>query len=128
MPEGILYDLESFHFMKKIDYFKRYYEEELAVLQQDDDKVDAITNELYDHEIERHLKGFKNNILDSIPQLKDESSEVYFDDFVNIIVANSGNVDPKILASILKLLVGVDKVTQPILLHTYWWKYSNKVL
>src|SRR4051794_6017887 len=132
MPEGSLYDLESFNFMKQIDYFKRYYEEELAALQQDGDKVDGITNELYDHEIEEHLKIFKNNILDSVPQLKDESfkldSELYFNDFVNVIATNSKNVDPKILASILKLLVGADKVTQPILLHTYWWRNSNEIL
>src|SRR5207249_305678 len=128
MPEGSLYDLKfpfSFYFMKQIDNFRRYYEEELAVLQQDDDKVDEITNELHDYEIEKHLKVFKNNILASVTQLKYKSfelaPELYFKDFVTVIAeSDSGNVDPKMLASILKLLIGVDKVTQPILLHTYW--------
>src|SRR3954453_13809309 len=91
MPAGSLYNLKfpfSFYFMKQIDNFKRYYEEEIALLQQDDDRVDKTTNELYDWEIEDHLKKFKNNILTSIPQLKDSPlelvPELYFNDFVTV--------------------------------------------
>ena len=102
------------------------------MLQQDDNRIDDITNELYDWVIEDHLKYFKNNILASVPRLKDsllESvPELYFDDFVAIIASHySGDVNTKILASILKLLIA-DKVYQPIFLHTYWWKNSNGIL
>src|SRR5205823_445303 len=98
-----------------------------------DGKVDSTTKKLYDYEIERHLKIFKDNILASVPQLKDKSfklaSELYFDDFVTVIAAgNSGNVNPKILSSILKLLIGPNKVTRPIFLHAYWWKNASEVL
>src|SRR5438034_8725321 len=111
--------------MKQIDGFRRYYEEEVAMLQKDD-KID-------DYVIEDHLKDFKNNILASIPQLKDSSlewvPELYFNDFVTVIAADdSGNKNTKLLAIILKLLIGTDKVYQPIFLHTYWWKNANEVL
>lgn len=48
--------------------------------------------------------------------------------FVTVIVNNSGNTNTKMLATILKLLIGVDKVYQPIFLHVYWWKNSNEIL
>ncbi|PKY42427.1 hypothetical protein RhiirA4_397377 [Rhizophagus irregularis] len=129
MAAGSLFDLKfpfSFYFMKQIDGFKRYYEEEVAMLQKDDDRVD-------DYVIENHLKDFKDNILASIPQLKDSLlerfSELYFNDFVTVIAADdSGNKNTKLLAIILKLLIGTDKVNQPIFLHTYWWKNANEVL
>ncbi|RIA86037.1 hypothetical protein C1645_741134 [Glomus cerebriforme] len=136
MPAGSLYDLKfpfSLYFMKQIDNFKRYYEEEIALLQQDDDNVDNTTNELYDWVIDEHLIKFKNNILTSIPQLKDSPlewvPELYFNDFVTVIAANDGgNKNTRMLAIILKLLIGADKVYQPIFLHTYWWKNANEVL
>ncbi len=50
MQAGSLLDLEfpfSFYFMKQIDNFKRHYEEEIAILQEDDDgRIDNETNEL----------------------------------------------------------------------------------
>ncbi|RIA93442.1 hypothetical protein C1645_819410, partial [Glomus cerebriforme] len=136
MPAGSLYDLKfpfSLYFMKQIDNFKRYYEEEIALLQQDDDNVDNTTNELYDWVIDEHLIKFKNNILTSILQLKDSPlewvPELYFNDFVTVIAANDGgNKNTRMLAIILKLLIGADKVYQPIFLHTYWWKNANEVL
>src|SRR5207248_535681 len=79
MPAGNLYDLKfpfSIYFMKQIDNFKRYYEEEIAMLKQDDDNVDSSTRELYDWVIEDHLKTFKNNILSSVPQLRDSPLEL----------------------------------------------------
>src|ERR1051325_4296609 len=66
MLTGSLHDLKfpfSFYFMEQIDNFKRCYEEELAFLQHDDDRIDSTTNELYGYEIETHLKGFKNNVI-----------------------------------------------------------------
>jgi hypothetical protein len=119
--------------MNNIDNYKRYYEEEIAILQQDEDRVDGTTNELYDWIIEDHLKDFKNNILSSVPQLKDNPlerfPELYFNDFVTVIATNdNGSLDTRMLSIILKLLIGADKVYQPILLHTYWWKNANDVL
>ncbi|PKC70591.1 hypothetical protein RhiirA1_439366 [Rhizophagus irregularis] len=136
MPAGSLYDLKfpfSLYFMKQIDNFKRYYEEEIALLQQDEDRVDSATNELYDWVIEDHLKNFKNNILTSVPQLRDSPlerfPELYFNDFVTVVASNDGGSrNTKMLSIILKLLIGADKVYQPILLHTYWWKNANEVL
>ncbi|GBB96188.1 hypothetical protein RclHR1_00270034 [Rhizophagus clarus] len=136
MPAGSLYDLKfpfSLYFMKQIDNFKRHYEEEIALLQQDEDRVDRTTNELYDWVIEDHLKDFKNNILTSIPQLRNSPlerfPELYFNDFVTVVAANDGGSrNTKMLTIILKLLIGADKVYQPILLHTYWWKNANEVL
>ncbi|GBB90017.1 hypothetical protein RclHR1_01690002 [Rhizophagus clarus] len=129
MSAGSLFDLKfpfSFYFMKQIDSFKRYYEEEVAMLQKDDDIAD-------DYVIDNHMKDFKNNILASIPQLKDSHlerfPELYFNDFITVIATDdSGNKNTKLLAKILKLLIGTDKVYQPIFLHTYWWKNANEVL
>ncbi|PKB92419.1 hypothetical protein RhiirA5_508285, partial [Rhizophagus irregularis] len=121
--------------MKQIDSFKRHYEEEISILQKDDDKIDDETNELYDYVIEDHLKDFKNNLFTSIPQLKDSplewkwASELYFNDFVTVIASKDGKKkDRKMLALILKLLIGADKIRQPIFLHAYWWKNANEVL
>ncbi|UZO04044.1 uncharacterized protein OCT59_024443 [Rhizophagus irregularis] len=138
MPAGSLLDLEfpfSFYYMKQIDSFKRHYEEEISMLQKDDDKIDDETNELYDDVIEDHLKDFKNNLLTSIPQLKNSplewewASELYFNDFVTVIASKDGETkNRKMLALILKLLIGADKMRQPIFLHAYWWKNANEVL
>ncbi|CAB4390800.1 unnamed protein product [Rhizophagus irregularis] len=136
MASESLYDLKfpfSLYFMKQIDTFKRYYEEEIALLQQDEDRVDSAINELYDWVIEDHLKNFKNNIFSSIPQLRDSPlerfPELYFNDFVTTIAANDGgSKNTKMLTTILKLLIGADKVYQPIFLHTYWWKNATEVL
>ena len=100
-----------------------------------DNNVDIATNELYDWVTENHLKTFKNNILTSIPQLKNSpfewAPELYFNDFVNIIAANDGGnsgINTKMLATILKLLIGASKSYRPILLHAYWWTNANEVL
>ncbi|GBB91806.1 hypothetical protein RclHR1_01920010 [Rhizophagus clarus] len=129
------YNLEfpfSLYFMKQIDKFKRYYEEEIEILRGDDDRIDKSTNELYNHVIEDHLKDFKNNILASIPQLKDSpfewAPELYFNDFVTVIATSNNDVNTKMLASILKLLIGADKVNQPVFIHVYWWKNANEIL
>ncbi|PKB92824.1 hypothetical protein RhiirA5_487584, partial [Rhizophagus irregularis] len=121
--------------MKQIDSFKRHYEEEISMLQKDDDKIDDETNELYDDVIEDHLKDFKNNLLTSIPQLKNSplewewASELYFNDFVTVIASKDGEKkNRKMLALILKLLIGDDKIRQPIFIHAYWWKNANEVL
>ncbi|RIA89917.1 hypothetical protein C1645_805996 [Glomus cerebriforme] len=134
MPTGCLLDLEfpfSLYFMKQIDNFKRHYEEEIAMLQNDDDYIDFTINELYDYVIEEHLEHFKNGLLTSIPQLRDSplewASELYFNDFVTVIAAKD-SVNKKLLALILKLLIGTDKVLQPFFLHAYWWKNANEVL
>jgi hypothetical protein len=138
MPAGSLLDLEfpfSFYIMNQINSFKRLYEEEIAELQKDDERIDNETNELYDYVIEDHLKDFKSNILASIPLLKDSplewewASELYFNDFVTIIASKDNEMkNKKMLSSILKLLIGADKVRKPIFLHAYWWKNGNEVL
>ncbi|UZO21060.1 uncharacterized protein OCT59_013464 [Rhizophagus irregularis] len=139
MPAGSLLDLKfpfSLYFMNQINSFKKIYEEEIAKLQEDNERIDEETNELYDYVIEDHLKEFKNNILTSIPLLKEKdsplewewASELYFNDFVTIIASKDGETkNKKMLVLILKLLIG-DKVRKPIFLHAYWWKNGNEVL
>ncbi|PKY15764.1 hypothetical protein RhiirB3_428014 [Rhizophagus irregularis] len=136
MTAESLYDLKfpfSLYFMKQIDNFKRYYEEEVAILRQDEDRIDGTTNELYDWIIEDHLKDFKNNIFTSVPELKDSLfewvSELYFNDFVTVIATNNGgSKNTKMLTTILKLLFSAEKLRQPIFLHSYWWKNGNEIL
>ncbi|PKY59724.1 hypothetical protein RhiirA4_482717, partial [Rhizophagus irregularis] len=139
MPAGSLLDLEFpffLYFMNQINSFKRIYEEEIDKLQEDNERIDEETNELYDYVIEDHLKEFKDNILTSIPLLKEKdspfewewASELYFNDFVTIIASKDGETkNKKMLASILKLLIG-DKTRKPIFLHAYWWENGNEVL
>ncbi|RHZ89175.1 hypothetical protein Glove_18g29 [Diversispora epigaea] len=132
----VIYDLQfpfSFYFIKQIDGFKKIYEEELCLLKEDSSNIDPNTGDLYEWAIVDHIKTLSNNIISSVANLKtsplEYSSLLYFNDFVSVICAdNSCTKHISLLASIFRGRLGFEKVNDPFLLHTHWWRYSLSIM
>ncbi|CAG8448567.1 1498_t:CDS:10 [Acaulospora colombiana] len=135
MPPGI-YDLKfpfSYYFMKQIDNFKTLYIEEVDMLRNNSDNIDPFTGELYQQVVENHIKEFTKNIFNMVPIFKsspiDRAPKLYFKDFVSVIAYNEpGNKDPDILEFVFTRRLGTEKILNPVILHTYWWKHGNSIL
>jgi hypothetical protein len=117
----------SYYFMNLINYYERYYYEELDILKQ---VSENINNELY----EDHIEDFKNNLISIHPYFEylQRYSEFYYNDFIRIILSiySIKLTSKENLDFILRHLIGVteDKIIDPFILHIYWWKYSNEIL
>jgi len=94
MPHEI-YELEfpfSYHIMDKIDDYKRMYEEELLSLYSEPaGTIDKDTGELYAYIVQDNDERFIKNI-ENIPIIRDSLianyPELYFKDFINVILSN----------------------------------------
>ncbi|PKC51823.1 hypothetical protein RhiirA1_482912, partial [Rhizophagus irregularis] len=78
-------DLEfpfSYYFMNLINYYEKYYFEELDILRQDSENIN---NESY----EDHIEDFKNNVISIHPYFEylQRYSEFYYNDFIRIILS-----------------------------------------
>ncbi|CAB4443214.1 unnamed protein product [Rhizophagus irregularis] len=117
----------SYYFMNLINYYEKYYYEELDILKQ---VSENINNELY----EDHIEDFKNNLISIHPNFEylQKYSEFYYNDFIRIILSiySIKLTSKENLDFILRNLIGVteDKIIDPFILHIYWWKYSNEIL
>ncbi|CAG8435114.1 11795_t:CDS:10, partial [Scutellospora calospora] len=128
------YDLKfpfSYYFMKKINEFRVTWEDELARLCEDPANCDD-NQELSHDAFENAVKGFSANVMTSLPAINEQIfrdfSDLYFKDFVTVIVANDADMkDPNLLEKLLQQLIGRTNVLDPVLLHIYWWKHSNVV-
>ncbi|PKY27156.1 hypothetical protein RhiirB3_477801 [Rhizophagus irregularis] len=115
----IISDLEypfSYHF--QINYYKRYYFEELDILTQDSENI----NEL----IEDHIEDFRNSLIFIHPNFDklQKCSELYYNDFIRIIkLASKEKLD-----FIFRYLIGDKFADDPFILHIYWWKYATEIL
>ncbi|UZO24840.1 uncharacterized protein OCT59_017134 [Rhizophagus irregularis] len=123
-------DLEfpfSYYFMNLINYYEKYYFEELDILRQDSENIN---NESYAD----HIEDFKNNLISIHPYFEylQRYSEFYYNDFISIILSTYSIKLPskENLDFILRNLIEVteDKIIDPFILHIYWWKYSNEIL
>ncbi|CAB4393294.1 unnamed protein product [Rhizophagus irregularis] len=123
-------DLEfpfSYYFMNLINYYEKYYFEELDILRQDSENIN---NESY----EDHIEDFKNNVISIHPYFEylQRYSEFYYNDFIRIILSTYSIklISKENLDFILRNLIEVteDKIIDPFILHIYWWKYSNEIL
>ncbi|GBC14823.1 hypothetical protein GLOIN_2v1781959 [Rhizophagus irregularis DAOM 181602=DAOM 197198] len=119
----IINDLEfpfSYYFFDQIDSYKRVYYEELDILKQVLENDDGL--------IENHLEDFKNNLISIYPNFEylQKYSELYYNDFIKI---NLSIYSTK-LDFILRHLIGItdDKIVNPFILHTHWWKYAAEIL
>ncbi|CAH1767289.1 15726_t:CDS:2, partial [Entrophospora sp. SA101] len=131
------YDLEfpfSLYFMKRIDSFKRLFEDEINQHKENEGNIDEQTGELYQHFFNDYTKGFSTTVINSIPSFKKPSlnlfADLYFNDFVAVVSSNdsAGNRNPKVLSFLLQRLMGEEKFLDPVFLHAYWWRNSNTVL
>ncbi|CAG8523422.1 10645_t:CDS:10, partial [Racocetra fulgida] len=135
MPPGV-YDLQfpfSYYFMKQIDGFKALYLEEMTLLHEDPMNIDSKTGELRKSVEEEHIKEFTNKVLNMVPLLKtspiDWASILYFKDFVTVIAYNEpGDKDPALIELIFEHRLRNDKILNPILLHTCWWKHGDSII
>ncbi|GBC04618.1 hypothetical protein RclHR1_05780009 [Rhizophagus clarus] len=126
----LINDLEfpfSYYFMNLINYYEKYYYEELDILKQVSENVD---DELY----EDHVEDFKNNLISIHPNFEylQKYSEFYYSDFIRIILSSCSIklTSEKNLDFILRHLIGAteDKIIDPFILHIYWWKHSDEIL
>ncbi|GBC04617.1 hypothetical protein RclHR1_05780008 [Rhizophagus clarus] len=126
----LINDLEfpfSYYFINLINYYEKYYYEELDILKQDSENFN---NEMY----EDHIEDFKNNLITIHPDFEylQKYSEFYYNDFIRIILSTYSIklTSKENLDFILRHLIGVteDKIIDPFILHIYWWKYANEIL
>ncbi|CAG8534868.1 35142_t:CDS:10, partial [Gigaspora margarita] len=140
-PDGYVmpnmsYDLQfpfSYYFVKQIDTFKKLYEEEIRLLQENPTNIDPNTGKLYDYIFEDYIMGLKNNIMTSIPNLNifplECAPELFLEDLITIISADKSNKkDIPILLFIFKYNLGSEKVFDPILVQAFWWEHSNQIM
>ncbi|CAJ0639633.1 1969_t:CDS:2 [Entrophospora sp. SA101] len=128
------YDLEfpfSLYFMKRIDSFKRLFEDEINQHKENEGNIDEQTGELYQHFFNDYTKGFSTTVINSIPSFKKSSlnlfPDLYFNDFV-AVSSSAGNRNLKVLSFLLQRFMGEEKFLDPVFLHAYWWRNSNTVL
>ncbi|CAG8791364.1 15245_t:CDS:10, partial [Gigaspora margarita] len=129
----LFYDLKlpfSYYFMKKINGFKTAWGDELVKLKENPDNCND--DELSHDAFENAVQGFSEYVKTSLPainyQVFKDFSEWFFDDFVTVMVANNADKkDSELFAKLVQLYIGKDKAFDPVLLHIYWWKYSNVI-
>ncbi|KAF0550870.1 e3 ubiquitin-protein ligase [Gigaspora margarita] len=130
---GLVYDLKfpfSYYFMNKINDFKTAWKDELGKLRENRDSYND-NQELSYAAFEHAAQGFSENIKASLPVINDQVfkgfAELFFDDFVTVIIANDADKkNSELLSKLLLLYIGKDKVFDPVL-HIYWWKHSNVI-
>jgi hypothetical protein len=121
----------SYYFFNQINFYEMYYEEELNILRQDLDNIDNETGELRIEIIEDHIDDFKDNLLSAKSSFKilEKYPELYFNDFVRIISHNTKKlINEEELNFIISNINGDRIISNPFLLHIYWWKHSESIL
>ncbi|CAI2173907.1 15094_t:CDS:2, partial [Funneliformis geosporum] len=88
------------------------------------------SHDIYEDYIQEFSKKiFKSMILlDSSPLF--DNSDLYFDDFVNVIYSSEAKAKTSmpILSYIFKCKLGRENITNPILLHIFWWNNASSTL
>ncbi|GBC14826.2 hypothetical protein GLOIN_2v432849 [Rhizophagus irregularis DAOM 181602=DAOM 197198] len=112
----------SYYFL--INYYKRYYYEELDILTQDSENIQEL--------IEDHIGDFRNNLIFIHPNFDNlqKCSELYYDDFIRIILSTYSikSASKEKLDFIFRYLIGDKFADDPFILHIYWWKYATEIL
>jgi hypothetical protein len=125
IPFETINDLEfPFTYYFQINYYKRYYLEELDILTQDSEDIKEL--------IDDHIEDFRNNLIFVHPNFDNlqKYSELYYNDFIRIILSTYSIkfASKEKLEFILKYLIGDKLVDDPFILHIYWWKYATEIL
>ncbi|RHZ54983.1 hypothetical protein Glove_421g29 [Diversispora epigaea] len=120
------------YFMMQIDKFKKLYQDDLAILKENEDNCDEDTGELSQNIVEDCIERFKANIYNVVPSLKlprfFETSEFYFRDFIVSVPGFERNKREFELLKWIILYHLNQKIPNPIRLHTFWWKSSEAIL
>ncbi|CAG8724818.1 15215_t:CDS:2, partial [Acaulospora morrowiae] len=129
-----LYDLQfpfSYYFLRKIDDFKDIFLAELDKLKQDNENCDGSGDLFFHVEVMAH-EALKSNVYSLLSYLRGQiiepHLEKYFNDFVTIVSAIDGENNRELLSSLLRQLLGEEKMYDPVLLHAYWWINSSTIL
>jgi hypothetical protein len=123
----------SYYFFNQINFYKIYYNEELDILRQDLNNINEETEELHINLIENHIEGFKNKLLTTKSNFKilQKYSELYYNDFIKILsyTVKKSNYIKELDFIIKHIDITGDKiVSNPFLLHIYWWKHAENIL
>ncbi|CAG8688928.1 7269_t:CDS:2, partial [Acaulospora morrowiae] len=122
----------STYYMDQINKFKKLYQEDLSVLEDDENNYDEM-GELRIDVIESCIERFTENVCSVIPLLKSpklfEEPEIYFKDFVTVALPKFGkyNKDGELLRWIILYHLG-QQIPNPVRLHVFWWGKSESVL
>ncbi|CAB4443923.1 unnamed protein product [Rhizophagus irregularis] len=134
MPYSVIDELEfpfSYYFFNQIKFYELYYDEELDILRQDLNNIDEEYNELHINLIESHIEDFKNKLvsIQSNFRILQKYSELYYNDFIKILshTINKHN-SIKELDFIMRNINGNKIISSPLLLHIYWWRYTESIL
>ncbi|RUP51300.1 LOW QUALITY PROTEIN: hypothetical protein BC936DRAFT_148836 [Jimgerdemannia flammicorona] len=125
----------SNHFANQIDRYRQLYQEESDALKEDEAKLNPETGELYRSIVEEYYEQFAEHVRNNIRHLQSEIfhkySKLYFEDFIarNIPEKRTdiGLQHERILKLILKGRIK-QYVSDPVRLHTEWWKHSAIIL
>jgi hypothetical protein len=123
----IINDLEfPFSYYFQINYYEKYYHEELDILRQDSgNNIEEL--------IDDHIEDFRNNLISTHKNFENlqKYSELYYNDFIRIILSSyymKLSTNKEKLDFVLRHLNGDKIVDDPFILHIYWWKYSSEIL
>ncbi|CAB4443921.1 unnamed protein product [Rhizophagus irregularis] len=121
----------SYYFFNQINSYKLYYDEELNILKQDLNNIDEKSNELHIDLIESRIVDFKNRLLSTKSNFRilQKYSELYYNDFIRILSQRIKKLNyVKELDFIIKHIIGDKIVSNPFLLHIYWWNHAESIL
>ncbi|KAF0525877.1 e3 ubiquitin-protein ligase [Gigaspora margarita] len=122
----------STYFMDQINKFKRLYQQDLEILEEDEENFDEETEELKAIIVNDCIERFSNNIMNVFPLLKTpyfyNAADLYFKDFVSIISPLSNNDENNELLSWIICHHMKQRVPNPIRLHVHWWYNADFIL
>ncbi|GBB99412.1 hypothetical protein RclHR1_03510006 [Rhizophagus clarus] len=134
MSYSVIDELEfpfSYYFFDQINFYKIYYNEELDILRQDLNNIDEETKELHIETIKDHTEGFKNKLLSIKSNFKilQKYSGIYYKDFIKILSNTIEKYESvKELDFIFRNIIEDEVISNPFLLHIYWWRHAESIL
>ncbi|CAG8541918.1 7651_t:CDS:2, partial [Acaulospora colombiana] len=122
----------STYFIDQINKFKRLYQEDRTILEEDEKNYDE-TGELRTDVIENCVERFTENVCSVIPSLKSpklfEEPEIYFKDFVSAVLPKFGKDNGNVKLFEWLILYHLNQqIPNPVRLHVFWWENSESVL
>ncbi|CAG8439230.1 10104_t:CDS:10 [Acaulospora colombiana] len=117
----------SYYLVDQINNCKKFYLEDIKILEEDKNNVNKVTGQLLNGVLTDNFRRFQNilstSVLKHVP-IK-EAATLYSKDFLTII--SSGD-NFKLLDLLLRRRLGQKLILDPVRLHTYWWAKSNIII
>lgn len=124
----------SKYFADRIDSYRQLFQENSEALKEDQTNVNPETREVYPHAEEAYILHFIGSVEADVQQLRSiifrRYSELYFEDYIRIILNRHGYVGDHYERILKFILEGrmQQYVSNPIRLHIEWWKHSEVIL